>query len=128
MIQDMLDRWKDLGKPLLMIPKDFRDRILIGIGVNAGGTGGSRHLGAGPPNASGAASGPSGNAGGQMHRQVRLNYMKWLTLGLEIDMFEMFAMLIIFTRAELSKRLQLYLSSFAIMKKSTCRKENSNLC
>ena len=123
MIQDMLDRWKDLGKPLLMIPKDFRDRILIGVGVNAGGTGGSRHLGAGPgvlsaskPESamgpSGAISGPSTNILGQMHRQVRLNYMKWLTLGLEIDMFEMFAMLIIFTRSDLSKRLQLIFELF----------------
>ena len=28
MLVDMLSRWNDLGKPLFMIPKDFRDRIL----------------------------------------------------------------------------------------------------
>ena len=28
MIEEMLRRWMDLGKPLFMIPKDFRERIL----------------------------------------------------------------------------------------------------
>jgi len=28
MLIDMLARWSELGKPLQMIPRDFRDRIL----------------------------------------------------------------------------------------------------
>lgn len=28
MLHQMLDRWKDLGKPLFMVPKEFRERIL----------------------------------------------------------------------------------------------------
>ena len=32
MAECMLFRWTELGKPLFMIPRDFRDRILIGIG------------------------------------------------------------------------------------------------
>jgi hypothetical protein len=28
----MLYRWNELGKPLFIIPRDFRDRIIIGIG------------------------------------------------------------------------------------------------
>ena len=66
MIETMLERWDNLGKPLFMIPKDFRDRILT-----------------------------------DMSKQVRLNYLKWLTLGLEIDMFEILSILIIYTRCEL---------------------------
>lgn len=31
MILTILHRWGELGKPLLMIPKDFRDRILQDI-------------------------------------------------------------------------------------------------
>lgn len=32
MVECMLYRWSELGKPLFMIPRDFRDRILIGVG------------------------------------------------------------------------------------------------
>ena len=32
MVECMLYRWNELGKPLFIIPRDFRDRILIGIG------------------------------------------------------------------------------------------------
>jgi hypothetical protein len=28
MINEMLDRWRDLGKPLFMVPKEFKERIL----------------------------------------------------------------------------------------------------
>jgi hypothetical protein len=31
MIEEMLDRWKQIGKPLFMVPKEFRDRILLNI-------------------------------------------------------------------------------------------------
>jgi len=28
MIKGMLNRWQDIGKPLFLTPKDFKDRIL----------------------------------------------------------------------------------------------------
>ena len=31
MVKEMLARWSDMGKPLFMVPKDFRDRILLNI-------------------------------------------------------------------------------------------------
>jgi hypothetical protein len=71
MIETMLERWSDLGKPLFMIPKDFRDRILA-----------------------------------EMSKQIRLNYLKWLTLGLEIDMFEILSILVFYTRCDLKQRLE----------------------
>lgn len=77
MVQDMLSRWNDLGKPLFMIPKDFRDRILL-----------------------------------NMSKEVRLNYLKWLQLGLEIDMFEIMSILIIYSRCDLNKRLELIFELF----------------
>ena len=71
MIELMIQRWNELGKPLFMIPRDFRERILTG-----------------------------------MHKQVHLSYLKWLTMGVEIDMFEILCVLIIFSRQEMSNRLQ----------------------
>jgi len=49
-----------------MIPKDFKERILLNI-----------------------------------DQEVKLNYLKWLTQGLEIDMFEMLSVLIVYTRGSL---------------------------
>ena len=77
MVESMLDRWNDLGKPLFMIPKDFRDRILAG-----------------------------------MHNQVKINYLKWLKQGIDIDMFEIFCIFIIYTKCELGKKLELIFDLF----------------
>lgn len=71
MVEDMLERWADQGKPLFMVPKDFRERILINIQV-----------------------------------EVNLNYLKWTTQGLEIDIFEIISMLIIYSRCSLVKRIE----------------------
>ena len=71
MLQDMLDRWQDLGKPLFMVPKEFKDRILMNMDI-----------------------------------EVKLNYLKWLTQGLDIDIFEIMSMLILYSRCELEKKLQ----------------------
>jgi len=72
MIEEMLVRWSEIGKPLFMIPKDFKERILLNI-----------------------------------DQEVKLNYLKWLTQGLEIDMFEMLSVLIVYTRGSLEQRLAL---------------------
>ena len=81
-----MSRWSELGKPLFMIPRDFRDRILLGI-TDRDKSEPSLEL-------------------YQMHNEVRLNYLKWLMLGTEIDMFEMLCVLIIYARCELKKRLE----------------------
>ena len=41
-----------------------------------------------------------------MHKQVCLSYLKWLKLGIEIDMFEILCVLIIYSRCEMVKRLE----------------------
>lgn len=41
-----------------------------------------------------------------MQNEIRLNYLKWLLLGTEIDMFELLCVLIIYTRCELQIRLE----------------------
>ena len=64
MVEEMMVKWSDLGKPLFMIPRDFKERIL-----------------------------------GQMSKQVRINYMKWLTRAQEIDIFELFCIFILYCRA-----------------------------
>jgi hypothetical protein len=66
MIEEMLERWRDMGKPLFMIPKDFRDRILLNI-----------------------------------DSEVKLNYLKWLTQSLDIDIMEVMTMMIVFSRCDL---------------------------
>ena len=77
MIQDMLYRWADLGKPLFMVPKEFKDRILM-----------------------------------NMDAEVKLNYLKWLTQGLDIDIFEIMSMLTLYSRCELEKKIQCKFKQF----------------
>ncbi len=31
MIDEIMKRWNDLGKPLFMIPKDFKERLLLNM-------------------------------------------------------------------------------------------------
>ena len=66
MLIEMIERWQDMGRPLFMIPKEFKDRILL-----------------------------------NMETEVKLNYLKWLTQGLEIDIFEILTSLIIYSRCDL---------------------------
>lgn len=73
MVNDMLTRWQDIGKPLFLTPKDFKERILTSAA----------------------------------DQEVKLNYLKWLQQGLEIDMFEIQSILILYARASLDERLEL---------------------
>ena len=98
MIVDMLARWSDLGKPLFMIPKDFRDRILE-----------------------------------DMNKEVRLSYRKWLVQGKEIDMFEVLSAIIIYSRCDLNRRLELIFELFcyndeAYMQKGEFKFMMNKLC
>ena len=68
----LVRRWKEYGKPLFLIPKDFKERILT-----------------------------SG-----MDQEIKLNYLKWLTQGVEIDMFELLSILIMYARDSLEDRLK----------------------
>tara|TARA_B110000285_G_C14813923_1_gene463274 strand:+ start:29 stop:346 length:318 start_codon:yes stop_codon:yes gene_type:complete len=70
MINEMLDRWRDLGKPLFMVPKEFRERILQ-----------------------------------KMDTEIKLNYLKWLSNGLDIDIFEIMSILIFYARCDTERRL-----------------------
>ena len=73
MVNDMLLRWQDIGKPLFLTPKDFKERILTQA----------------------------------CESEIKLNYLKWLQQGLEIDMFEIQSILILYARASLDDRLSL---------------------
>ena len=41
-----------------------------------------------------------------MEQEVKLNYLKWLTQGVEIDMFEILTILIFYARGSLEDRLK----------------------
>ena len=73
MVTDMLSMWQDIGKPLFLTPKDFKERILTQA----------------------------------CESQIKLNYLKWLQQGLEIDMFEIQSILILYARESLDDRLSL---------------------
>ena len=67
MVNQMIQRWIQNGKPIFMVPKDFKDRIVTVI----------------------------------MDQEVKLNYLKWLTQGLEIDMFEILTVLALYSRGSM---------------------------
>lgn len=66
----MLDRWKAMGKPLFMVPKEFRDKILVNFDT-----------------------------------EIKLNYLKWLTQSVDIDIFEIMSILIIYSNCSLAQRM-----------------------
>ena len=66
MLKEMLERWQELGKPLFMPPKEFKDRILQ-----------------------------------NMDSEVKINYLKWLANTLEIDIFEIMSVLILYSRCDI---------------------------
>lgn len=41
-----------------------------------------------------------------MQNEVRLNYLKWLVLGSEIDSFEILSLLIIYAKCDIKRRLE----------------------
>eukprot|EP00347_Sterkiella_histriomuscorum_P009457 403341144 len=71
MIDEIMRRWTDLGKPLFMVPKDFKEKILQ-----------------------------------SMDQEIKFNYLKWLTQGLEIDMFEILTDIILYSRCDQEDKFQ----------------------
>ena len=47
-----------------------------------------------------------------MDQEVKLNYLKWLTQGLEIDMFEILTILTLYSRGSLHERLKILYSLY----------------
>jgi hypothetical protein len=45
-------------------------------------------------------------------KEVKLSYKKWLVKGKEIDMFEILSMIIIYSRCDLNRRLELIFELF----------------
>jgi hypothetical protein len=80
MIKAMINRWIAIGRPIFMIPKDFKERILTS----------------------------------DMDQQIRLNYFKWLTQGLEIDMFEILSILTLYSRGSILQRLKQIFTIYCI--------------
>ena len=50
----------------------------------------------------------------EMDQQIKLNYMKWLTQGLDIDMFEMLSVLTIYSRCSISTRIRILFVIYCI--------------
>lgn len=73
MMDELLTRWEQLGKPLFMVPKDFKERIIT---LTA-------------------------------DQDIKLNYLKWLTQALEIDMFEILTVFILYSRSNQNEKLLL---------------------
>ena len=42
-----------------------------------------------------------------MDQEIKLNYLKWLTQGLEIDMFEILTVLALYSRGSIQERLKI---------------------
>ena len=40
-----------------------------------------------------------------MDSEVKINYLKWLTHGLEIDIFEIMSMLILYSRCDIEQKM-----------------------
>ena len=71
MVEKILSRWRALGKPLYIVPIDFRDKIMF-----------------------------------DLQRVLRLDFLKWLSNGLEIDILELVPILIILSSSPIDWRLR----------------------
>lgn len=91
MLQEILERWHDAGKPLFMAPKDFKDRILL-----------------------------------NMDMEIKLNYLKWLTQGLEIDIFEILSMLILYSRCDMKTKMKTIFLLFCYNQNQTMKRQELN--
>ena len=79
MLEEMRQRWKVRGRPLYMIPREFKEGILQ-----------------------------------DMDSEIKLNYLKWSTSGLEIDMLIMFLTLALFAKDTVEKRVGVIFKVYAI--------------
>ena len=79
MLEEMRQHWKLRGRPLYMIPREFKEGILQ-----------------------------------DMDSKIKLNYLKWSTAGLEIDMLIMFLTLAFFAKDTVEKRVGVIFKVFAI--------------
>ena len=50
----------------------------------------------------------------QMDQQIKINFLKWLTLSLDIDMFEILSVLTLYARGSIAERGQLLFEIFCI--------------
>ena len=49
-----------------------------------------------------------------MEQEIRLNYQKWLTQGMDIDMFEMLSVLTFYARSSISARFRVLFKIYCI--------------
>ena len=49
-----------------------------------------------------------------MDQEVKLNYLKWLTQGLDIDMFEILTVLTLYSRSTLNARFRILFKIYCI--------------
>ena len=59
-------------------------------------------------------------------QEIKLNYLRWLTQGLEIDMFEMLTLLILYARGSLEERLALIFQLYCYENQSHMQQDEFN--
>ena len=54
-----------------------------------------------------------------MDQEVKLNYLKWLTQGLDIDMFEILSVLTLYARSSIAARFRVLFKIFCIQEEGS---------
>ena len=58
-----------------------------------------------------------------MDQQIKINFLKWLTLSLDIDMFEILSVLTLYARGSIAERGQLLFEIFCIETQGSMQRE-----
>ena len=63
-----------------------------------------------------------------MDQEIKLNYMKWLTQGLDIDMFEMLSILTLYSRQSIAARFRVLFSIYCIEQEGVMTIDEFRFC
>ncbi len=63
-----------------------------------------------------------------MDQEIKLNYMKWLTQGLDIDMFEILSVLTLYARSSLTARFRVLFKIFCIVEQGSMMIDEFRFC
>jgi hypothetical protein len=99
MLEEMRLRWKIRGRPLYMIPREFKEGILQDLDGESKMVNNGSNI--------------------PIESHIKLNYMKWTTSGLEIDILTMFLTLALFAKDTIEKRVGVIFKVFTIEKEDS---------
>ena len=63
-----------------------------------------------------------------MDQEVKLNYLKWLTQGLDIDMFEILTVLTLYSRSTLNARFRILFKIYCIQEEDQMQIDEFRFC